>query len=126
MDQNARTYLRNFGLAMAAYVVLVTGSTWLLRMGVEGAWQYLLAILPVTPLLFALRAYLRYLGQLDELQQRIQLQAIAFAAGATGMLTLTYGFLENAGLPQLSMIWVFPLLMVLWGAASIFLTQRYQ
>ena len=126
MDRNSRIYARSFVLTFASYVVLVFISNELLKRMSDEPWRYLIAILPVLPLIFTVRAFTRYLDNLDELQQRIQLQALGFAAGATAMLTLTYGFLENAGLPPLSMLWVFPLLCVLWGGASIVLTRRYQ
>jgi hypothetical protein len=113
-------------LAVGVYALLVFFSVELLKRMDEAPWRFLIAGLPMLPLIFAFRSFLRYLSTMDELQHRIQLQAIGFAAGAAGMLTLTYGFLENAGLPRLSMIWVFPLLCLLWGGASLLLTRRYQ
>lgn len=126
MKQNVQEYSRNFVIAMVAYAILVFISAWLLEQVTEVPWSYLVAILPMLPLLFGLRAYLRYLGQLDELQRHIQLQAISFAAGMTGIITTTYGFLEGAGLPHLSYIPIFPLLILLWGLAAAVLRRRYQ
>jgi hypothetical protein len=126
MNQPDREFTRNFFLAMGVYVILVVLSAWLLKQTTDPLWRFVVAILPMLPLIFGLRSFIRYLGRIDELQQRIQLQAIGFAAGATAMLTLTYGFLENAGLPRLSMIFVFPLLCFLWGGASWYFTRRYQ
>ena len=65
----------------------------------------LVVLVPMIPLIFAMRAYLRYLGRMDELARRIQLEALGFAFGLSGMLTLSYGFLEGVGFPQLSYIW---------------------
>lgn len=126
MSEAARRYTRSFLLAVAIYMVLVFVSIEVLERLPETPWRIIIAVLPMFPLIFGTRAFMRYLLTMDELQQRIQLQAVAFAAGATGMLTLTYGFLENAGLPRLSMLWVFPLLCFLWGGASWILTRRYQ
>jgi hypothetical protein len=42
------------------------------------------------------------------------------------MLTFAYGFLENAGFPQLSYVFVFPLMIFLWGVGGIIATRRYQ
>jgi hypothetical protein len=126
VNRHAQKYTRNVLLAFAGYAVLVIVSVWWLGQNPDGALRFLIAVLPMLPLIFGLRSFLRYLSTLDELQNRIQLQAIGFAAGATGMITLTYGFLENAGLPRLSMLWVFPLLCFLWGGASWLFTRRYQ
>ncbi len=78
------------------------------------------------PIGFALRAYLIFLNGADELQRRIQLNGVAFAAGATGMVTLTYGFLENAGFPTLSWIWIFPMIIAFWGIGSAVAERRYK
>jgi hypothetical protein len=61
-----------------------------------------------------------------ELGRRIQLEALAVGFGAAGMLTLAYGFLENAGFPQLSYIWVFPTMIALWGIGGAIASYRYR
>ncbi len=125
MEPAAKRYLREFLPAMLLYVVAVMGTSWLLeRMG-ESSWRWLVAVVPVVPIAFALVAFLRFLNNMDELQQRIQLNAIGFAAGATGMVTLTLGFLEQAGLPCLSWVWIFPMLILFWGAATFVVSRRY-
>jgi len=65
-------------------------------------------------------------SRMDELGQRIQLEALAFGFGAAGMLTFAYGFLENAGFPQLSYIWVFPLMIALWSIGGAIAYYRYR
>jgi len=54
------------------------------------------------------------------------LEALGFGFGAAGMLTLAYGFLENAGFPQLSYIWVFPTMIALWGIGGAIALNRYR
>jgi hypothetical protein len=123
----ARASLIEIGLVMAAYALLLPLSVLLIDERQPVLLRSLIAALPVLPLVFAFRAYLRFLAGSDELQQRIQLQALAFAAGVTGLATFTYGLLvENAGLPPLSLIWVFPLLLALWGIATGVLTWRHR
>jgi hypothetical protein len=121
-----RAYAREFLAAMAAYVVAVVVSISLLRGGVDPSYRIPIALLPIVPAGFALVAYLRFLGRMDELGRRIQLEALAIGFGAAGMLTFAYGFLENAGFPQLSYIWVFPLMIALWGIGGAIATRRYQ
>lgn len=57
---------------------------------------------PDGAILYALRVWMRLFERLDELNRRNQLEALALAFGATVMLVLTYGFLEIAGLPRVS------------------------
>lgn len=126
MNKSAKPYLFEFGTSMGAYVVVLFGSVWLLERYPDASWRYLLAVAPVIPVLFALRAFLRQLNRIDELQRRIQLNAVAFAAGATGIATFTYGFLEGIGFPDLPTIWIFPMLVALWGIGILFAQRQYR
>lgn len=121
----ARAYTRELGLAMAAYVIVVLVSIKLVS-GLEQPVKTLVALTPLIPASLALFAYLRFLSRMDELGRRIQLEALAFGFGAAGMLTFAYGFLENAGFPQLSYIWVFPLMIALWGIGGAVASYRYR
>ena len=121
----ARAYTRELGLAMAAYVVVVLVSIKLVG-GLDQPIKTLVAITLLVPAALALFAYLRFLSRMDELGRRIQLEALAFGFGAAGMLTFAYGFLENAGFPQLSYIWVFPLMIFLWGIGGAIASYRYR
>ena len=121
----ARTYTRELALAMAAYVVVVLVSIKLVG-GLDQPVKTLVALTPLVPAALALAAYLRFLSRMDELGRRIQLEALAFGFGAAGMLTFAYGFLENAGFPQLSYIWVFPAMIFLWGIGGAIASYRYR
>jgi hypothetical protein len=118
-------YVREFGLAMAAYVVVLLISVSFLDK-VDQPLKTLIALVPLVPAGFALMAYLRFLTRMDELGRRIQLEALAFGFGAAGMLTFAYGFLENAGFPRISYTWVFPLMIALWGIGGAIATRRYR
>lgn len=126
MNQIMRRYTKEFGLAMLIYVVAVPlVITTLARMD-DSPLRYAIAVLPVFPVAYGLRAFLRALAGMDELQMRIQLSAIAFAAGMTGLLTFAYGWLEIAGLPPLPQIWVLPLIVALWGLGLALANRRYR
>ena len=118
-------YAREFGIAMAGYVAAVLVSVQLTP-SVDPTFRALFVLIPLVPSGFALRAYLRYLGRMDELGRRIQLEALAIGFGAAGMLTFAYGFLENAGFPQLSYVFVLPLMILFWGIGGVIATRRYQ
>lgn len=121
----SRAYRRELGLAMAAYVVVVLISIRLVG-GLDQPIKTVVAVTPLIPASLALFAYLRFLSRMDELGRRIQLEALAFGFGAAGMLTFAYGFLENAGFPELSYIWVFPLMIALWGVGGAVASYRYR
>ena len=121
----SRAYVREFFTAMAAYVVAVL-VTVKLTPDIDPLLRVPFVLIPLIPSAFALRAYLRYLGRMDELGRRIQLEALAIGFGAAGMLTFAYGFLENAGFPRLSYVFVFPLMIFLWGIGGAIATRRYQ
>lgn len=126
MTVAARTYTIQFLSAMGAYVVLLLLSVFVLQHNPTAPWRPLVAALPALPTCLALLVFVRYLGRMDELQRRIQLDALAVAAGATAILTFTWGLLENAGFPHLSMVWVLPLLAAIWGLATAVAARRYR
>jgi hypothetical protein len=63
---------------------------------------------------------------MDELQRRIQLEALALASDGTALLTFSYGFLENVGFPHLSLFWVLPLMCALWGLGAGVAGRKYR
>jgi uncharacterized protein (DUF697 family) len=61
-------------------------------------------------------AVIRGFGRMDEYVRIRTLEAIAIAAGVTAGWTFSYGFLENAGFPKLSMFTVWTVMGTVWGA----------
>lgn len=76
-----RAYTRELIIAMAAYVLAVI-ITVKLTPDVDGMLRAPFVLIPLISSAFALRAYLRFLGRLDELGRRIQLEAQAIGFGA--------------------------------------------
>lgn len=133
MDKITKRYLREFSLSMALYVIVMVWSASLLnRMGdslwrVPNAyWRVPITLSPVIPIILMLGVFLRYLNRIDELQQHIQLMAIAFVAGVVGLLTFSYGFLENVGFPHLPLVWIFPATIILWALGTAYFSRRYR
>jgi hypothetical protein len=126
MDANAKRYLKEIGTSMAAYTAMVSLSIWLLRGQEHSPLRYLLAGLPVIPSAFAMWAAIRFFRGLDELQRRIQFEGMAFSFLGMCLVSLNWGFLQNAGLPQADVIWVTPVLLALWGVGSCVASRRYQ
>lgn len=126
-DQSAsKTYVREFLTAMIAYAVVLLISVSLLKNGPSDAWWRIpLALTPMIPIFFALRAFLRYFHRIDELQKRIQLEAFALSFGISCVVTFSYGLLEYAGFPALNWTWVPSLMIALWGFGSVIASLRY-
>lgn len=122
-------YLREFLPAMAGYVVTLFLSIWLLKYVDEPGLRALVALLPVPAIGMALRAIIRYIRDVDELQQRIELEAVSFAAAFVSMLYIAGGFLQLAKVIDIpsgvAMIWVFPLICASYGLAKIVVARRY-
>jgi hypothetical protein len=125
MNDATRSYLKEFGAAMLAYSVVLPISIVLIQANPHAPWRFPLALAPVVPAALAMWAYVRALGRMDELQRRIQLEALALACGGTGLLTFSYGFLEDVGFPHVSLIWVLPLLIALWGVGVAAASRKY-
>jgi hypothetical protein len=127
-DQSiSKTYKREFHTAMIIYAVVLIVSVFLTKQGPSSAWWRIpLALAPLIPIFFALRAFLRFFSRIDELQRRIQLEALALSFGVTCVLTWSYGLLEYIGFPDVSWIWVPPFMMVLWSIGVTIASRRYQ
>ena len=122
----AARYAVTMLVSLALYVVALVASLIWLKAGVEGPWKYAIAVLPVLPALGVPLAVIRFCRAMDELQLRIQLESLAFAFVSTAITTLTYGFLQNAGLPNLSWVWVWPVMATCWIAGLLVARRRYR
>ena len=72
-------------------------------------------------------AIARPIRRLDELQRRIQLEALAFAFAGTAMLATAYGFLISAGLPEIDWgAWIWPGMTLLWAFGQVIAARRYR
>jgi hypothetical protein len=94
--------------------------------GLTPALKLVFALLPLIPIAFVFAAIVRYMGSIDELQRRIQIESLSLAAGITALLAITYGFLETVGLPHLSAWYTYAAVMVAWIIAQPFVARRYR
>jgi hypothetical protein len=119
-----------YAALMTASLVLYAGALVLsllwLKTGPPEPWKYSIAVLPVLPALGIPLAVIRYIQSMDELQLRIQLESLAFGFAATAIATFTYGFLQNAGLPEVSWVWVWPVMAVCWIVGQLAARWRYR
>jgi hypothetical protein len=126
----ARRYQREMWPAMTAYVLVMLGWKKLLGM-VDATWlKVAIALFPALLVLWVMRAFVRYVRDSDEMQRRIELESGSVAGLVTSGAYLAAGFLQTAALidipSKVAMIWVFPMLCLVYGIAKIVIGRRYQ
>ena len=126
----SRRYLRALWPIMIGYALTLFVSIWLVKRGIGPVpLRALVAVLPVLPIALLMRAALRYLREIDELQRRIETEAIGIASLLVALLYFAGGLLQKAKVIDIdaaaAMIWVFPLLCFTYGIAKMALTRRY-
>jgi hypothetical protein len=126
--------MRQYGIEMAGwftlYAVLLVASIVAIddHAIASPALRGLVALSPMLGGFGLLSAIMRRYRRMDELERRVQAEAIMFAFGATAIVTFAYGFLQRAGIaPQdASYFWVWPILGASWALGGLIARRRYQ
>lgn len=122
-----KRYLIEMSVALAAYAALLAFSLhFLAGSGEMTAARTVVTLLPMLPGLVLCAVIVRSLRRLDEMQRRLQLEALALAFAGTAIVTFSYGFLENVGFPRISMFAVWPLMAALWLVGTAIGRWRYR
>lgn len=126
-----KRYYREFFPAMIAYVILILLSVGWLRTLEGTAARTVVTLLPVIPVAFVIRAMVRVIRGQDELERRIDLEAIAAAGGIGCFGFFTYGMLLNAQVihappAEAVAIWVLPVFLGLFGVIKCAVRRRYR
>ncbi len=133
MHATSHALIRSCAVTALAYVA----TTWLSLHLLSGALadaslgvRVLVALLPVIPIGFAIRAVVRLVRAGDELQRRIDVEALAIAALVAGLGALSASLLISAGAfdtsARTALAWVFPALSVTYVLARIVTARRYR
>jgi hypothetical protein len=117
-----------FGLALLAAALMIGGSLVSAKTDLAPALRVALAIVPLIPLAALAWSIVSAVQHLDEMQRKIQLDAMTGAFVATAFVALTYGQLQHAhiGLPELNWAFLWPVMVVLWAVAYVLASRRYQ
>jgi FtsH-binding integral membrane protein len=128
MRTERRRYMREFLPAMGAYVALLYISQALLKHVHAVPLTVLLVLLPVLPIGFVVRAMVRLVLASDELERRLQLEAISIASITVGLLSFAAAFLRDAGLLPIDngLMLVLPALFGTYGAANWWVRRRFR
>ena len=102
-------------IGLAAYAAILIISQKLIAGGIKApALVFLISLSPMLPALLICAVVIRSIRHLDEMQRKLQFEALALSFVGTAWITFGYGFLEGAGLPRLSMFVVWPLMATIW------------
>ncbi len=122
-----RRYYIELGGAFVLYALLLVGANALERaIQPDGALKLAINLAPMIGALAAAWAIMRALWRMDEMQRRIQFDAIALSFLGTALITFGWGFAEGAGLPHLRAFAVWPIMGALWGLGLIVAQRRYR
>lgn len=123
----SKQYLIELGSAFALYAALLVGAAAVER-AIEptGTLKLAINLAPMLGAFAAAWAILRGLWRMDEMQRRIQFDAIAISFLGTALITFGWGFAEGAGLPHLRAFAVWPIMGTLWGIGSLIAIRRYR
>ena len=111
---------------MAVYAVVLVTSLRFLREHPGSPWKIPAALAPAVPIAFVMGAGIQRVRTMDEFQQRMHLEVLAFAYPTVAIGSISYGFLQNAGLPTLNWMYVGVLMIALFGLGRIVWWWRYR
>ena len=113
-----RIYHRELFGSLAIYTILLVATIKYGRGMPEGLLRTLVLASPMIGFFLATWAIARHLKRIDEYLRQFTLENIAIAAAVTMGLSFTYGFMETAGYPHLSMFSVWMLMGATWGVTT--------
>jgi hypothetical protein len=91
-----------------------------------GPPAWIVAALPLLASFYTLRAYLKYLREADELQRRVQLEALGLGFGAGVLFMMGYRLFERIGAPKLDMNAALFVMLLTWAFAQAWIARRYR
>lgn len=115
----ARRYLLELLGSVAVYTALLVAALTFGEPMQPGLWRILVLASPMLGFGLMFWALVRQYRRMDEFIRRLFLENATMAAAVTVGLTFTYGFLEVAGYPKLSMFSVWMLMGASWGAIAL-------
>lgn len=107
-------YLRELFGSIAVYAALLVPSIIYGPALAAGPLKTVVLTCPMIGFVLMIWAIARHIGRMDEYQRILMLETFALAAAATAAVTFTYGFMENAGYPRLSMFYVWGVMGSSW------------
>lgn len=121
-----RRYLRELFGAIGIYGAILTLAIVYGKGMPDGLARTLVLASPMIGVGLAVWAIVRQMRRVDEFVRKVTLENVAIAAAVTATLTFSYGFLELAGFPRLSMFAVWPLMGACWLATGMLRCRTFR
>lgn len=80
----------------------------------------------VATIISAITSIMQDLKASDELQKKVQSNAVMFSAITTVVITFGYGILEGIGLPKFPTVLIPLMMFFLWGISLVYFWRKYQ
>ena len=125
-----RAYNARFLPAMLAYVIVLFAVTYALRYVEPLPMRALLALAPMLPIAVAASAIVRLVRDSDELERRVELEALSMAALLVTTFTFALGLLAAADVLHfdggMAMLLVMPCYVGLYGICKCLAARHYR
>ena len=86
---------------------------------------YLVALAPNLFGVVMILSYLKFLREADEVQQKIQLEALGWGFGSGVLFMIGYRLLERVGAPPLDICFPFAVMIIAWAISQWIATRKY-
>lgn len=118
--------IRLMAFSGVLFLVTLASSFYFIDINLDDPVNYLIAFAPAIPAFIFVFSLGYAISTLDEMQRRIQVEAIAIGFGITAIIALSYGLLGLAGLLQLNWVFVTVVMMFSWLVGKIWTRLKYQ
>lgn len=118
--------LRRIVITTALFLIAILGSRLVKDEVTARPLQIGIALAPVLGFALVVFTIGSALASLDELQRRIQTEAIALGFGFTAISVITVGFLGEVGLTQPGWIFVVFPMVIGWGLGKLWTMWKYR
>ena len=123
-----RRNLRHFNVWALVWMAIWLAATYLFRNQVVAAGPLAYALVLATVLLGlqAIRSYVHFLHQADELLGKIQMEALALGFGAGVIFMVAYRLCERLGAPRLDSADPMIVMVFVWAFSQWLVARRYR
>ena len=113
-----RDYLIEMIIVAALQIAGALAGKWLMHHASSHSLAIAAAFIPAVPVYLMMVVIWRYYRRIDEFEKQKFLETLAISFGIGTCLVCTYGFLADAGLPELALTWAWPTLVITWALAG--------
>ncbi len=116
--------IRNLVISGALFIIVWMGSIYIITHEIGVPFHTLLG--SAIPGFLFIVSLGNAISKLDELQRRIQVEAIAIGFGITALVTITFGLLGLTGTPQPNWMFVTVIMTFSWLAGKLWTRWKYR